>query len=118
MTPKLLRPLAFLIAFAWVVWLFWTKPQTQQAFSSTGTEPCRHVACRQLERQQFGRAKRTYVKGSPTESNTVTLAGRIPGRSSGRSLNARVPRLLANIVHCVLCLPYVPRRFCFESLQG
>jgi hypothetical protein len=67
MTPKLLRPLAFLIAFAWVVWLFWTKPQTQQAFSGTGTEPCRHVACRQLERQQFGRAKRTYVKGSSTE---------------------------------------------------
>ena len=84
MTPKLLRPLACLTAFAWVVWLFWTKPHTQQALNSTGTEPCRHVACRQLERQQFGRAKRTYVKGAPAENISVGLTWHIPGKSSSR----------------------------------
>jgi hypothetical protein len=76
-TPKLLRPLAFLLVFAWVVWLFWSKPHTQQRTSTTFTEPCRHAACRQLERQQIGRAKRTYIRGTSTGGKrgmTVKLA--------------------------------------------
>lgn len=59
---KLARPAAYLFVI-FLVLALWSRPRQQQSAGDIAAGPCRHQACRQLERQRYGRARRTYVKG-------------------------------------------------------